>query len=325
MKFALDTEISEFASSVDEMLGRAGVPAAIRAWNDGDTGPGLALWGKLGEQGVFALLAGEDSGGMGATAVEGVAIAEVLGRHGVPGPVVETMFVAPALGLPAAESPVTVAAEGVNPFAAGVDVAAESFHLASDGAVTSARLGEPQSSVDRARTIAAAGAGETIDLPESAGAVDPVDAINHGALGTAALQLGLASAMLGMAVDYAKQRSQFGRPIGEQQAIKHKAADMAIAIEMARPLLWAGALAVATNPDSPATAARDVSAAAVACGEAADLARRNALQIHGAIGYTMEHDLGLYLTKSHALGSSWGSASYHRGRILEVIETEGAR
>lgn len=322
MKFALDTEITAFTSSVDEMLRRANVPGAIRVWNDGDTAPGLALWGKLAEQGVFALLAGEESGGMGATAVEGVAIAEVLGRHGVPGPVVETMFVAPALGHPASESPLTVAAEGVQPFAAGVDVAGEAFHVGADGSVTTAKLGESEASVDRARTIAAAEAGSPT---EAASQADVVDAINHGAIGTAAIQLGLAGAMLDMAVDYATQRSQFGRPIGEQQAIKHKAADMAIAIEMARPLLWAGALAIANNPGSPAAAIRDVSAAAVACGEAADLARRGALQIHGAIGFTMEHDLGLYLTKSHALRSAWGSAGFHRGRILDVLETEGAR
>lgn len=319
MKFALDAETRDFAASVDEMLRRADVPAAIRAWNDGDTAAGLAVWGKLEQQGVFALLADEESGGMGATAVEGVAIAEVLGRHGVPGPVVESMFVAPAIGRPAADAPVTVAAPPLAPLAAGADVASAAFHLAADGTVSEAELGDRERSVDRARTLAAATAGAGV------GSVDPVDAVNHGALGTAAVQLGLASAMLEMSVEYAKQREQFGRPIGEQQAIKHKAADMAIAIEMARPLLWAGALAIAGNPDAPAAAVRDVSAAYVACGDAADLARRSALQIHGAIGYTMEHSLGLYLTKSHALRAAWGSAAYHRGRILESIESEGAR
>lgn len=319
MKFALDAETRDFAASVDEMLSRADVPAAIRAWNDGDTDAGLAVWGKLDEQGVFALLGDEPSGGMGATAVEGVAIAEVLGRHGVPGPVVESMFVAPALGRVAADGPVTVAAAPFAPLAAGADVATAAFHLASDGTVSEAELGAQERSVDRARVLAAPKAGEAV------GSADPVDAINHGALGTAAVQLGLASVMLRMSVEYAKQRAQFGRPIGEQQAIKHKAADMAIAIEMARPLLWAGALAIAGSPDTPAEAVRDVSAAAVACGDAAELARRGALQIHGAIGYTMEHALGLYLTKSHALRAAWGSPAYHRGRILEVIDAEGAR
>lgn len=319
MKFALDTEIKDFAASVDEMLGRADVPSAIRAWSDGDTAPGLAVWDKLDQQGVFGLLCEEQSGGMGATAVEGVAIAEVLGRHGVPGPVVESMFVAPALGRVAADGPVTVAAPPAAPLAAGADVAADAFHLAADGTVSTAELGAHERSVDRARILA------TVTVGDATGSADPVDVVNHGALGTAAVQLGLAAAMLEMSVEYAKQRAQFGRPIGEQQAIKHKCADMAIAIEMARPLLWAGALAIAHNPDAPAAAVRDVSAAAVACGEAATLASRSALQVHGAIGYTMEHALGLYLTKSHALRASWGTPSYHRGRILDVIETEGAR
>ena len=59
MKFALDTEIKDFAASVDEMLGRADVPSAIRAWSEGDTAPGLAVWDKLDQQGVFGLLGDE--------------------------------------------------------------------------------------------------------------------------------------------------------------------------------------------------------------------------------------------------------------------------
>lgn len=334
MKFALDEEIREFAGTVDDMLSRAKVNEAIRAWNDGDTAAGLGLWSKLAESGAFALLLAEEHDGMGATAVEAVAVAEQLGRHAVPGPVVESMFIAPLLvdGLAGAGAetagelaaaiaggqPVTVAVPSLSPLAAGADVATAAFAVSGD-AVSTATLGEPQRSVDRARYVAEATAGET------AGSVSETAVINRGALGTAALQLGLAGAMLSMSVDYAKQRSQFGRLIGEQQAIKHKAADMAIAIEMARPLLWSGALAVAENPEAPEAAVREVSAAAVACGEAAALACRNSLQIHGAIGYTMEHDLGLLLTKSRALQAAWGSASYHRGRILAVIEAEGAR
>lgn len=334
MKFALDEEIREFAATVDDMLARGAVTEAIRAWNAGDATAGLALWSKLAESGVFALLVSEEHEGMGATAVEAVAIAEQLGRHALPGPVVETMFVAPLLvdvlsgtnpetaadlaATIAGGVPVTVAVAEANPYAAGGDVARRSFAVAG-GQLSDASIAETFPSVDRARCVATLAAGEAL------GEVSTTAVVNLGALGTAAVQLGLAGAMLAVSVEYAKQRSQFGRVIGEQQAIKHKAADMAIAIEMARPLLWAGALAVAENPENPAAAVRDVSAAAVACGEAADLACRNALQIHGAIGYTMEHDLGLLLTKSRALQAAWGSASYHRGRVLDVIEAEGTR
>src|SRR5699024_5837756 len=125
--------------------------------------------------------------------------------------------------------------------------------------------------------------------------------------------------MLTMSVDYATQRKQYGKLIGEYQALKHQLAEVAIALEMARPLLWAGALAIAENPGDPDAAVRDVSAARVAVSDAAYLAARTALQIHGAIGYTLEHDLGLWLTKTRALQTAWGTQSYHRGRVLDTV------
>ncbi|WP_333618102.1 acyl-CoA dehydrogenase family protein [Dietzia sp.] len=329
MKFALEPETRQFAESVDAMLARKDVPAAIRAWNSGDTAPGLALWSALAEQGVWALGVPEEHDGMGATPVEAVAIAEVLGARGLPGPAVETLFVVPRIAAATGSSelysavvkgsPVTAAASGVSPLAPGVDVAVSRLLITSDGGVLSCPEAASQASVDRARRVAALDS----EGAEKLGEADFADVVDHGALGTAAVQLGLAGAMLRMAVDYAKQRSQFGRPIGEQQAIKHEAADVAIAVEMARPLLWAGALALTESPGSEQSH-RDVSAAALACGRAADLAARNALQIHGAIGYTMEHDLGLYLTKSRALQSSWGTPAFHRARVLAAIEGAGA-
>ena len=116
-----------------------------------------------------------------------------------------------------------------------------------------------------------------------------------GVLATAAQLIGGGQRLLDMSVEYAKQRRQFGRLIGSYQAIKHKLADVHIALEMARPLLYRAALALADNsPDVP----RDVSAAKVAASDAALLAARSALQTHGAIGFTAEHDLSLWLSES---------------------------
>jgi hypothetical protein len=104
--------------------------------------------------------------------------------------------------------------------------------------------------------------------------------------------------------------------IGSYQAIKHKLADVHIALELARPLLYGAALSVAA--DSSDTA-RDVSAAKVAAAEAARLAARNALQTHGAIGFTAEHDLSLWLLRVQALRSAWGDPAAHRRRVLEAL------
>jgi len=136
----------------------------------------------------------------------------------------------------------------------------------------------------------------------------------RGVLATAAQILGAGAALVERATAYAKQRSQFGKPIGSFQAVKHQLADAYVGLELARPLLFGAALAL----DTP-RAARDVSAAKVACTDAAYRAARTALQVHGAIGYTAEYDLALWLTKVRALTSAWGTQRFHRDRVLAAV------
>ena len=135
-------------------------------------------------------------------------------------------------------------------------------------------------------------------------------------LATAAQLVGAAQGMLDAAVAYAKQRSQFGTVIGTYQAIKHKLADVLIAVELARPLVYGAALSLA---DSSPDTARDVSAAKVAAADAALMSARSALQTHGAIGFTAEHDLSLQLLRVQALRPAWGDPTWHRRRVLEAL------
>ena len=139
---------------------------------------------------------------------------------------------------------------------------------------------------------------------------DVARAYEFGALATAAQLVGAGQALLDAAVDYAKQRAQFGRVIGSYQAIKHKLADVHIALELARPLVYGAALSLADR--SPDTA-RDVSAAKASASDAALLAARSALQTHGAIGFTAEHDLSLWLLRVQALRSAWGDPARRTG------------
>jgi alkylation response protein AidB-like acyl-CoA dehydrogenase len=132
-------------------------------------------------------------------------------------------------------------------------------------------------------------------------------------LAHAAQLLGLGRWLLDSAVSYAKQRKQFGREIGQFQAIKHLLAEVVTELELARPLVFAAAVALAEPGGG--NAARDVSAARVAAADAAYLAARVSLQVHGAIGYTAEHDVGLWLTKVRALMTTWGTQTYHRARV----------
>jgi alkylation response protein AidB-like acyl-CoA dehydrogenase len=133
--------------------------------------------------------------------------------------------------------------------------------------------------------------------------------------------LGAGRALLEASVRHASTRVQFGRPVGAFQAVKHKLADVAIGLEFARPLLDAAALSLGDGVlgDGAATAGRDVSAAKVACADAAYRAARAALQVHGAIGYTAEHDLSLWLAKVRALVPAWGSQAGHRARVMREV------
>jgi alkylation response protein AidB-like acyl-CoA dehydrogenase len=128
--------------------------------------------------------------------------------------------------------------------------------------------------------------------------------------------LGLAGAMITLTADYAKDRQQFGRSIGSFQAVKHLLAGAQVLLEFARPVVYGAAWALDEGtPD----ASRAASVAKAYASDAAVEAARVALQVHGAIGYTWECDLHLFLKRSWALAEAWGSAADHRSRLLDSL------
>ncbi|QZT62336.1 acyl-CoA dehydrogenase [Mycolicibacterium austroafricanum] len=317
MNFEIDEQQRDFAASIDAALGAADVPAAVRAWGEGDTAPGRKVWSQLADLGVTALMVPEKFDGIEAHPVDLVVALERLGRWNVPGPVAESVAVAPVLladddrgaALAAGELIATVAAPPLVPRAVNADTAGLIL-LAEDGSVSTASAGAEHESVDPSRKlfeVSASGDGKAADVAR---------AFEFGALATSALLVGAAQAMLDASVEYAKQRSQFGTVIGTYQAIKHKLTDVLIAVELARPLVYGAALSLA---DGSADTARDVSAAKVAAADAALLAARSSLQTHGAIGFTQEHDLSLLLLRVQALRPAWGDPTWHRRRVLEAL------
>ena len=126
--------------------------------------------------------------------------------------------------------------------------------------------------------------------------------------------------MIAMAADYAKERHQFGKPIGSFQAVKHLLAGARVQLEFARPVVYAAAWSLdEAQPD----ASRAASVAKAYASDAATEAARVSLQVHGAIGYTWECDLQLFLKRAWALAASWGSAADHRARVLDSLVTDG--
>ena len=317
MRFVLDEQQRDFAASIDAALAAADVPSAVRSWASGDTTPGRKVWARLAELGVTALVVPEEFDGLGAHPVDLIVACERLGRWCVPGPVAESVAVAPVLlagdercgALASGELIATVAMPPAVPRAVDADFA-HLVLLAVDGAVDDAIAVERHNSVDPSRRlfdISATGQARPADISR---------AFEFGALATAAQLIGAGQQMLDMSVEYAKQRTQFGRVIGGYQAIKHKLADVHIALDLARPLLFGAALSLAENS---ADTARDVSAAKAAASDAALLSARAALQTHGAIGYTAEHDLSQLLLRVQALHSAWGDPASHRRRVLEAL------
>ncbi len=284
MRFEHTSDQRDFAASLESLLAAADTAAVARAWADGDTGPGLQLWARLAEQGL-TMLATE------ATPVELAIAFEALGRHAVPGPWVESAAYLPAALGRELDGIATVALPPHVPYALDADIADEVYL----GSTLATRVGDVRRSVDRTRRLFEV---------EGDGTAHP-EAFDLAVLATSAQLLGAGERILADSVTYVKQRKQFGREIGSYQAIKHALADVRIALDFARPLV-----------DGAAVGAIGASAAKVACADAAYLASRTGLQVHGAIGYTQEFDLSIWLTKVRALVTAWGTPAYHRAQIL---------
>ncbi|QKV90999.1 acyl-CoA dehydrogenase family protein [Streptomyces sp. NA02950] len=336
MEFLLDRAQGEFGRTVDRMLGGAHTAQVVRAWARGDHGPGRTLWERLGGIGVTALAVPETHEGVGPLPVE-LAVASVeSGRHAVPGPLAETAAVAVLLAAlaggdaaqvdPAARhwlpriasgrTLVTLAAADGGPYALDADAADAVFTVEGAGGEElwlAPGHGRVQPSIDPARRLARPLPGGELLARGPAVAEAAGRAADWAAFVTAAQSLGTGLALLERTVAYVKGRRQFGRAVGSFQAVKHRLADVLIGLEFARPLLYGAAVALASaGPGARA----EVAAAKVAAGEAGYAAARAALQLHGAIGYTDESDLSLWIRRAGALRSAWGTPSVCRARVL---------
>lgn len=311
MDFRLTEEQLGFGKALTELLTNAQTTEVARQWAEGNTEPGLALWNRLAEQGVCALIVPEEAGGMGATPTDLIVAFEALGNQLAVGPWIESAAFLPKV-LSGAEleslaegEPATVALAPLAPLALDADVAS-SVYAVSGNSITRVAAGTQHQSVDITRRL--------FEVPGIDQTADFEDAVNHAVLAAAAELLGAGERLLADTVAYVSQRKQYGRIIGSYQALKHQLADVRIALDFARPLIQGASLTITTD-----TGSRDVSAAKLAANEAAYLASRVSLQLHGAIGYTREFDLGLWINRVRALTIAWGDSNYHRDRIAKSL------
>lgn len=314
MRFGLDEDREALRSTARDLLAELCPPAVVRAaWTQQ---PDVGAWNALADAGALSVLVPQSEGGLGLDETYLVPVVEEAGRAGLPHPLTATALVAAPLGVVGTTVTTDLGApDAVVPAA----TYAEAFLLRSDDGLRLHEVSEieiaPVETVDAARHCARVNPltpGELVTDDEAA--VEA--AFERGVLGTAAELLGLSHRMLEITVGYAAQRHQFGKPIGSFQAVKHHLANARIQIEFAGPAVLYAAYGLAHgHPD----AGRSVSQAKWLATKAATVTGRAALQCHGAIGYTTEYDLHLYLKRSWALARSWGGADFHADRVAASI------
>ncbi len=306
MRFSFTEDQRLFASTLRELLSKECTPSVVRGvWDDG-SGHATRLWNQLGEMGVLGLLADPD-----VAMVDTVLLFEELGRAAVPGPVIEHAAVAvPALGglddysgLLDGSMIATAAGFDGSPYVPHAQIS--SVVLTPEGVRRGFTVTDVDG-IDGGRRLFSLEGGST----SAVGGFDAAAAFDRGALATAAYLIGLGEAMIDVAAEYARQREQFGKPIGSFQAVKHLLADALLKIEFAKPTTYAAAWSM--EP-------REVSAAKALASDAAYRASRSAMQVHGGIGYTWEADLQLWMKKAWALQRAWGDATFHRRRVTAAL------
>jgi len=336
VRFTFTEDQLLFQSSVRSLLEKECTPERVRALWGTETGRSHELWAKLAEIGLLGLLVPEDAGGLGMSEIDLVLLLEETGRVALPEPVVETAAIAAPLlrdssaaatkekwlGRIATGEAVLTAGHPSNPFVNDAHVA-DLLFLANGNEIHAVEKHkaslEWQECSDASRRLFKVDwkpSADTLIAQGENGRRLLDAAFDRGALATAAQALGIAQQLVDLAVDYAKQREQFGRPIGSFQAVKHLLANVQVRIEFARPVVYRAAHSVAR--ESPTRGIAVSHAKAAAC-EAAVLAAKTALQVHGAIGYTWEVDLHLWMKRAWALEAAWGTGSWHRARIGQAV------
>jgi len=317
-------------------------PEMLREIWETQTGRSAELRAKLADQGLTALSVPEAYGGMGLGDLDWVLIQQELGYYAIPDSLAATAYLAVHLlkGLPdgnklkdewlpkvAAGSARIAVGNGANPFVA--DAAnADLLLLCHNDEVHALKPGqvqlEHQPSIDASRRLYKltwTPSEFTRVCDATLGKALWLGVLDRAGVAISAQLLGLAQRMLDLGTDYAAQRKQFGKPIGSFQAVKHHLADVTVKIEFARPVVQRAAHSLATQHP---LASVHVSQARLAAGEAARLAARKSIQVHGAMGYTWEADLQMFMKRAWALDAAWGDAIFHKARVADSVFANGA-
>lgn len=356
MDFELSDQQEALRDAARTVLDARSSSTRVRRVVDAGGGSDPDLWRSMVEQGWPAVLVPEQHGGLGLGWVEVAVLLEQVGAHVAPAPILQQVIAIDALvhaevdevpadvvaSLVAGSSTAAVAAKPVSAEAdAGASAGAGAWRLSgslepvvfgpsaaylvvrSDDAlflVDVADLPAPverQPAMDRTREV-----GSIVLEATPARRIGDGEAVERfldaGAVAYAAELLGIAGRALEMAVEYAKERQQFGRPIGSFQAVKHRCADMLVDVEGMRSAVYHAAWCMgADDPDRSVAA----STAKTWCSDAGRRVTASCLQVHGGIGFTWESDVHLFLKRAQLDEVAFGDAVFHRTRLAQLLRT----
>lgn len=335
MQIARTDEQQELANILRSLLSKRSDSEAVRQAMSSDTGYDLALWEALCEQvGVAALCIPEEYDGFGASLAETAISLEELGFNLAPSPLLSTATAAAALILYGADSarqellPRIASGQTACVFVADADHP-ETLVLDGTADILLRIVGDRLELVTAAEIVQVGALDQTLRFARISGGSatlvgEQVDAQVVTAIAqclVTALQVGGAQRGLDMTVAYAKEREQFGRPIGSFQALKHRMADMLVLVEASRSASWGAGAAAAAYLADPSEGNRSelLRLAAVAkayCSDAFDKIAGETIQLHGGIAITWEHDAHLVFKRAHALSQLFGPADQHRAALL---------
>ena len=302
--------------TVAALVAKHASPAAVREAMESDRGYDQSLWRLLCEQvGAAALVVPEEFGGAGGTLGDAAVVLEELGKGLVPSPLLGSTLT--ELALLAADDP---DAEALGSLAEGAAIGAVVFDRdyvingdiadivieAADGKLErwTAFSADPITPMDPTRRLARITPQTTAPLGTDPGLADAA------AILLAAEQVGGATRCLELTVDYTKERQQFGRAIGSFQALKHRMADLYVAVQAARAVV---------NEAADAPSATSAALARVAASEAFSAVAAEGIQLHGGIAITWEHDMQLYFKRAHGSSQLLGPPRDHLRRLESEV------
>ena len=302
--------------TVAALVDKHASPAAVRQAMASERGYDESLWKLLCEQvGAAALVVPEELGGAGGKLADAAVVLEELGKALVPTPLLGTTLA--ELALLAADGP---HAEAIERLTEGASIGTVVF---DPGYVVNGDVADVVVAADGTRltrwTTVTAHRVDTMDLTRRLARVEPKDTADIGAdpglADTAAIllaaeQIGAATKCLDLTVEYTKDRVQFGRPIGSFQALKHRMADLYVAVQSARAVVND---AIAEPSQTSAALAR------VAASEAFSKVAAEAIQMHGVIAITWEHDIQLYFKRAHGSAQLLGPPRDHLRRLESEV------